>query len=58
LLQAFRDKAAAHGFGEHREIEPLYRAAEVVLWSAPCDLVAAAPLVQQYILAVNAKVSS
>ncbi len=58
LLQAFRDKAAAHGFGEHQEIEPLYRAAEEVLWSAPCDLVAAAPMVQLYILAVNAKVSS
>ena len=58
LLQAFRDKAAEHGFGEHPEIEPLYRAAAAVLWSAPCDLVAAAPLVQQYIVAVNAKVSS
>lgn len=58
LLQAFRDKAAAYGFGEHHEIEPLYRAAEAVLWSAPCDLVAAAPLVQQYLAAVNAKVSS
>ena len=58
LLQAFRDKAAEHGFGEHPEIEPLYRAAEAVLWSAPCDLVAAAPLVQRYLVAVNAKVSS
>ena len=58
LLQAFRDKAAAYGFGEHHEIEPLYRAAEAVLWSAPCDLVAAGPLVQEYLAAVNARVSS
>jgi hypothetical protein len=57
LLQAFRGKAAAHGFGEHPDIEPLYRAAEDVLWSAPCDLVAAAPLVQRYLEAVNAKVA-
>lgn len=53
LLQAFRDKAAARGHGEHRELEPMYRAAADVLWSAPSDLAAAAPLVDAYVRRVN-----
>jgi hypothetical protein len=53
LLQAFRDKAAARGHGEHAELEPMYRAAADVLWSAPSDLAAAAPLVDAYVQRVN-----
>jgi hypothetical protein len=58
LLQSFRDKAGAHGLGEDAELEPLYRKAESLLWAAPCDLSAARPLVDQYVAAVNAKISS
>jgi len=58
LLQAFRDKADAHGFGEDAELEPMYRRAQSVLWAAPCDLAAARPLVDGYVAAVNAKISS
>jgi hypothetical protein len=58
LLQSFRDKAAAHGLGENDELEPLYRQAESLLWAAPCDVAAARPLVDQYVAAVNAKITS
>jgi len=53
LLHAFRDKAAASGLGESTRLEPLLRGAERVLWSAPCDVVAADDLVQRYSAAVN-----
>jgi hypothetical protein len=56
LLQSFRDKAAAHGLGEHPELEPLYRQAQSLLWTAPCDVDAARGLVQQYVARVNDKV--
>ena len=58
LLQSFRDKAAAHGLGEDAELEPVYREAESLLWAAPCDLAAARPLVDRYVAAVNAKITS
>ncbi|HZX53735.1 MAG TPA: hypothetical protein VFE86_03600 [Ilumatobacteraceae bacterium] len=58
LLQSFRDKAGAHGLGEDSDLEPLYRRAEEVLWAAPCDLAAARPLVDEYVAAVNAKITS
>jgi hypothetical protein len=58
LLQSFRDKAAAHGLGEDNELEPLYRQAESLLWAAPCDIAAARPLVDRYVNAVNAKITS
>jgi hypothetical protein len=58
LLQSFRDKADAHGLGEDAELEPMYRRAEGVLWAAPCDVVAARPLVDGYVAAVNAKITS
>jgi len=58
LLQSFRDKADAHGLGEDAELEPMYRRAEGVLWAAPCDGVAARPLVDGYVAAVNAKITS
>jgi hypothetical protein len=53
LLHAFRDKAAGSGLGEDAALEPLFRAAERELWSAPCDLDASAILAQDYIDAVN-----
>ncbi|HEY0520614.1 MAG TPA: hypothetical protein VGC84_14050, partial [Ilumatobacteraceae bacterium] len=58
LLQSFRGKADAHGLAEDAELEPLYRQAESVLWSAPCDLQSARSLVDQYVRAVNAKITS
>jgi len=58
LLQSFRDKADGHGLGENNELEPVYRQAEALLWAAPCDLAAARPLVDQYVAAVNAKITS
>ena len=38
LLQAYRDKADAHGAAERPDVDAAYRAARDVLWSAPCDL--------------------
>jgi hypothetical protein len=58
LLQAFRDKAAAHRLGESGALEPLYRQAESLLWAAPCDLSAARPLVDRYVATVNAMIAS
>ncbi|HEY5422703.1 MAG TPA: hypothetical protein VIK05_04500 [Ilumatobacteraceae bacterium] len=58
LLQSFRDKADAHGLGEDSDLEPMYRRAQSVLWAAPCDLGAARPLVNDYVGAVNAKITS
>ncbi len=58
LLQSFRDKAAAHDLGENSDLEPLYRRAEAYLWAAPCDLAAARPLVDRYVAAVNALIST
>ncbi len=53
LLQGFRGKAAAAGHGEDPQIEPLYGRAASLLWSAPCDVAAARPLVDQYVAEVN-----
>lgn len=53
LLQGFRDKAAAAGFGEDPSIEPLYREAAELLWLAPCNVAAARPLVDRYLAEVN-----
>jgi len=56
LLQAYRDKADAHRLGEDPRLEPKYQAARDVLWSAPCDLEVAAPLVTAFTDAVNATI--
>lgn len=53
LLQGFRDKAGVAGLGENPVIEPLYRRAAELLWSAPCDVAAARPLVDRYVADVN-----
>ena len=53
LVQAFHDKAGESGLGEHTELDPAYRAATEVLWSAPCDLVVARELVQRYVAMIN-----
>ena len=57
LLEGFRGKAGANGFSEDPAVEPLYRQARDLLWSAPCDLDGARPLVQRYIAAVNARIA-
>jgi hypothetical protein len=57
LLQAYRDKAGQRRLAEDPRLEPKYRAAKDVLWSAPCDLTAAEPLVAAYTDAVNALVA-
>ncbi len=53
LLQGYRSKAGAKGYAEDPELEPMYRRIETLLWSAPCDLDAARPLVRDYVSAVN-----
>ena len=58
LLQSFRDKAAAHGLAEHADLDPIYRQAESLLWAAPCDLIAARPIVDHYVAAVNATIAA
>lgn len=56
LLQAFRDKAGASRLAEDPTIEAAFKAAEAVLWSAPCDLDRARPLVSAYTELVNATI--
>lgn len=56
LLQSFRDKAGAHRLAEDPVLDPAFRSAQELLWSAPCDLDAARPLVQAYTEAVNAAI--
>ena len=53
LLQSFRGKAASRRLGEDADLEPIYRQAESLLWTAPCDVAAARPLVEKYVAAVN-----
>ena len=57
LLQAFGRKAAATGGVEDPRLAPLYEQAEQQLWSAPCNVAVARDLVQQYIAAVNGRIS-
>lgn len=57
LLQAYRDKAGERRFAEDPRVELRYQAARDVLWSAPCDLGVAAPLVTAYSEAVNAVIA-
>ena len=54
LLQSYRDKAGDHRLAEDPRLDPAYRAAHDVLWSAPCDLGAAESLVNTYTETVNA----
>ncbi len=56
LLHAFRDKAGASRLAEDPALEAAFKAAEAVLWSAPCDLDRARPLVSSYTEAVNAAI--
>ncbi|MEP7203345.1 MAG: hypothetical protein ABI894_12085 [Ilumatobacteraceae bacterium] len=58
LLQSFRGKAASRRLGEDADLESIYRSAESLLWSAPCDVAAARRLVEEYVTAVNAKIAS
>lgn len=58
LLQGFRDKAGGSGLAEHPDLEPLFRAAETELWTAPCDVDRAAVLVNTYTAAVNTMIAA
>ena len=57
LLHAYRDKAGGHSMAEDADLERSFKAAEVVLWSAPCDVDRAAGLVDVYVDAVNLAVA-
>lgn len=55
LLEAYRARAAKLGAAENRDLEDRYERARGLLWSAPCDLSAAADAVtsfQQAVLAI------
>ncbi|MFW6693657.1 hypothetical protein [Streptomyces sp. MAR4 CNX-425] len=47
-LDAYKAKAARHGFAEDRILVERYDAARRLLWSAPCDLIAAEQAVLRY----------
>jgi hypothetical protein len=58
LLDAYKAKAAGLGAAENAELEAAYAHARDVLWTAPCDLAAAAAEVtgyQQAVLALGAR---
>jgi len=52
LLDAYRARAASLGAAEDAELDVLERSARELLWSAPCDLTAAADAVTRYQQAV------
>ena len=54
LLDAYRAKAARLGEAENADLEAGYQRARDLLWSAPCDLAAAAGAVRGYQQAVLA----
>ncbi|MCW2527854.1 MAG: hypothetical protein JWM76_2714 [Pseudonocardiales bacterium] len=54
LADAYRAKSAAAGLIEDPALDQAYQRARAVLWSAPCDLAAATPLVEAYSQAVQA----
>ena len=54
LLDAYRARAARFGAIEHLELEALHDRARELLWTAPCDLAAAADAVTGYQRAVLA----
>lgn len=58
LLDAYKAKAAGLGAAENADLEAAYGRARDVLWTAPCDLAAAAAAVtgyQQAVLALGAQ---
>jgi hypothetical protein len=48
MLQAYKAKAARLGAAEDLGITEIYEAARDMLWTAPCDLAAAADAVAAY----------
>jgi hypothetical protein len=52
LLDAYRAKAGGTGGAENAELDQRYRSAKDLLWTAPCDLTAAAAAVSDYQKAV------
>nr|BFF04348.1 hypothetical protein GCM10020241_60230 [Streptoalloteichus tenebrarius] len=56
LLAAYQARAADHGLAEDDELDDAYRAAHATLWTAPCDLIAAADRVARYQRAVRRRI--
>jgi len=54
-LDAYRAMAAGIGHSEDRELSQLFDAAQVLLWTAPCDLAAATRALARYQQAVKAR---
>jgi hypothetical protein len=58
LADAYRVKAGAAGLAEDGALTESYAALRAVLWNAPCDLVAARPLVAAYVAAIQKRLST
>ena len=58
LLGAYATRAARNGLAEDPGLTERYRPAHDVLWNAPCDVDAAAPLVEEYLRAVRRAVGA
>ncbi len=58
LLGAYATRAARNGLAEDAGLTERYRPAHDVLWNAPCDLEAAATLVEDYLRAVRRAVGA
>ncbi len=58
LLGAYATRAARNGLAEDAGLTERYRPAHEALWQAPCDLDAAAPLVEDYLRAVRRAVGA
>ena len=58
LLGAYATRAARNGLAEDAGLTERYRPAHESLWQAPCDVDAAAPLVEDYLRAVRRAVGA
>ena len=58
LLGAYATRAARNGLAEDAGLTERYRSAHEALWQAPCDVDAAAPLVEDYLRAVRRAVGA
>ena len=58
LLGAYATRAARNGLAEDARLTERYRPAHDALWQAPCDVDAAAPLVEEYLRAVRRAVGA
>ena len=58
LLTAYRDRANRFGLAEDRSLAEAFEQARAALWTAPCDLAGARPLVMAYQQAVRTAVGA